>query len=248
MKVKAVIFDFGFTLFEFKNASVENYLNSYSQGLSKSVEKLKNIRIIKDSEIEKSFIKIFRKERNSHFKNSIKTNRELPTRSLFQSVLEKLDLEKLKTHQLQELADLYHSHEEQQWVPLKNTRTTLERLKKENLRLAVLSNHPNHSSIESILKKYNFLSFFDTIVTSAKFGKRKPDPEIFLYTLDNMGIKEPSLCFMIGDEYADIVGGHSVGLKPILYKRKIRFPFEKEIYLTDYIQVTDISEILSHII
>ncbi|TFG11355.1 MAG: HAD family hydrolase [Promethearchaeota archaeon] len=248
MNTKGVIFDFGFTLFEFKNASVANYLNSYRQGLSKSIDKLKNIKIIEDDEIEKLFIRQFTKERNTNFKNSIKTNSEVPTHNLFRTVIEKLGLEKLNKYQYQELADLYHSHEETQWVPLKNTRKTLEGLKKKHLKLAVLSNHPNHNSIENVLKKYNFLSFFDTIVTSAKFGTRKPDPEIFSYTLANMGVKDPSACFMIGDEYGDIVGGHRAGLKPILYKRRIKFPFEREISLTDYIQINDISEILNHIL
>ncbi|MFW9930495.1 MAG: HAD family hydrolase, partial [Candidatus Thorarchaeota archaeon] len=143
---------------------------------------------------------------------------------------------------------IYHSHEEQQWIPLKNTRKTLEILiKNKNLKIAVLSNHPNHNSIENMLKKYKLLKYFDVIVTSAKFGKRKPDPKIFLYTIEKMGLTDPNSCFVVGDEYADIMGGHRAGLKPILFERKVKFPFEQEIKIKDYIKVKDITEILNYL-
>ena len=248
MKTKGIIFDFGFTLFEFKDASVENYLNSYKEGLNKTVERLKECQIIKDNEVEKLFIKTFIKERNDNFKNSMKTKCEFPTHTIFQSVMEKLGFEKLKPDYYQHLSDIYHSHEEQQWIPLKNTKKTLEILiENKNLKIAVLSNHPNHNSIENVLKKYKLLKYFDVIVTSAKFGKRKPDPKIFLYTIEKMGLTDPSSCVVVGDEYADIMGGHRVGLTPILYERKIKFPFEQEIEIKDYIKVSDISEILHYI-
>lgn len=248
MKVKGVIFDFGFTLFEFKNASVENYLNSYKEGLSKSVEKLKEQNIIKLDKVEKLFIKTFIKERNANFKTSIKTKCEFTTSNLFKSVIEIMGLERLTPNHYQKLANLYHSHEEQQWVPFKNTRVTLEKLSQSiSLKKAVLSNHQNHNSIENVLKKYDLLKFFDVVITSAKFGIRKPDSKIFLHTINKMGLKEPSSCLMIGDEYADIMGGSRAGLKTILYNRLIRFPFEKEINLDDYIQINDISEILEYI-
>jgi HAD superfamily hydrolase (TIGR01509 family) len=248
MKFEGLIFDFGFTLFEFKDASVKNYLKSYKKGLDKSIVKLKEYKVIENKDTEKLFVNTFIRERNSNFKNSIKTKREFPTHIIFHSIIEKLGLRKLDHERYQELADLYHSHEEQQWIPLENTKKTLEILSNhKNLKMAVLSNHPNHKTIENLLMKYDLYHFFDIVVTSAKFGMRKPDPRIFLYTIKQMGLKDPSLCLIIGDEYADIIGGHRAGLKTILYKRMIRFPFEKEIKINDYIEISDISEILNHI-
>ena len=248
MKFEGLIFDFGFTLFEFKDASVKNYLKSYKKGLDKSIVKLKEYKVIENNDTEKLFIDKFNRERSSNFKNSIKTKREFPTHIIFHSIIEKLGLRKLDHEHYQELADLYHYHEEQQWIPLENTKKTLEILSNhKNLKMAVLSNHPNHKTIENLLKKYKIYHFFDTVVTSAKFGMRKPDPGIFHYTMKQMGLKDPSLCLIIGDEYADIIGGHRAGLKTILYKRMIRFPYEKEIEINDYIEINDISEILYHI-
>ena len=208
----------------------------------------KEYEVIESKDREKLFIKTFLKERNINFKRSIKTKREFPTHILFQSIIEKLGLRKLNHKSYQELADLYNFHEEQQWIPFKNTKETLEAISNnKNLKIGVLSNHPNHNTIENVLKKYELYHFFDIVVTSAKFGMRKPDPQIFHYTMKKMGLKDPNLCLVIGDEYADIMGGNRAGLKTILYKRMIRFPFEQEIKINDYIEINDISEILDHI-
>jgi HAD superfamily hydrolase (TIGR01549 family) len=248
MKLKGLIFDFGFTLFEFKDASVEKYLNSYRKGLDKSVDKLREYKILKDNETVDLFIKTFKKERNSNFKNIIKTKQEFPTHTVFQTVMQKLSLMEIDQEIYHELADLYHYYEEQEWIPLENTRETLETLSKiKAIKMAVLSNHPHHKTIENVLKKYNLLRYFDTVVTSAEFGKRKPDTEIFYYTIKKMGLSQPNSCLICGDESADIVGGHRAGLKTILCKRMIKFPLEQEINITDYIKINDISEILNHI-
>jgi len=147
-----------------------------------------------------------------------------------------------------ELADLYHSFEEEEWVPFEHTARTLEILsKREDVKLGVLSNHPHHNTIVNLLIKYDLDKYFDAIVTSAQFGKRKPDPEIFHHTIQKMGLDNPNSCFICGDEHADIVGGHRAGLQTILCKRIYKFPFEKEIDIPDYIKVNDISEILKYI-
>ena len=40
MKLEGLIFDFGFTLFEFKDVSLKKYLDCYRKGLKKSIDKL----------------------------------------------------------------------------------------------------------------------------------------------------------------------------------------------------------------
>ena len=79
-------------------------------------------------------------------------------------------------------------------------------------------------------------------------GKRKPNPEIFQYTLEKMGMMENADdCLMCGDEHADIIGGHRAGIKPILCERVYKFPFEKEIELPDLIKINDISELVKYL-
>jgi len=246
MDLKGLIFDFGFTLFEFKDVSVERYLECYKKGLDKSIEKLKELDILFDNEVISKFIKTFTKERAANFKESIRTKNEVPTFTIYKQVLEKLNIKEQNEDFYFELANLYHSFEENEWIPFVKTKQTLEKLSKiKTLKMAVLSNHPNHATIENLLKKHDLLRFFDTVVTSAEFGKRKPHPEIFFYTLQKMGLEKPESCLICGDEHADIIGGHRAGLQTILCKRLFKFPFEKEIEMSNILQVNDISEILN---
>ena len=101
--------------------------------------------------------------------------------------------------------------------------------------------------VKNSLKQYHLFKYFDAVVTSAEFGKRKPDPEIFFYTLKEMGLTENSECLVCGDEYAGVVGGDRAGMQTILCERKYKFPFERDLEVPELIRIDDISEILKHL-
>ncbi|MFX0003287.1 MAG: HAD family hydrolase [Candidatus Hodarchaeota archaeon] len=255
MKVKGIIFDFGFTLFYFDNPSVERYYECFKQGLLKSIEILKEKQVWSEELSNESFVKKFAKQRQSYFIESIKTKNEFPTTLIFQRVLESLkgeniinDIEQIDEKIYNQLAETYHSCEEDEWEPFEKTRETLEILTKRKIKIALISNHPHHQTIENMLKKHGLLKFFDFILTSAKFGKRKPDPNIFFYTIEKMGLKDHSnSVLMCGDEYADIIGAQRANIQFILLERKYRFPFEKEINISNLRKINNISEILNYI-
>jgi FMN phosphatase YigB (HAD superfamily) len=99
-----------------------------------------------------------------------------------------------------------------------------------------------------MLKKHDLFKFFNVVITSAKFGKRKPDPDIFYYTLEKMGLKNQANSVIVcGDEYADISGAQRANLQSILFERKYKFPFEKEIETSNLRKITKISQILEFI-
>ncbi|MFX1299070.1 MAG: HAD family hydrolase [Promethearchaeota archaeon] len=253
MKVKGVFFDFGFTLFYFEKPSVEKYFECFKKGLINSIELLKKHNVLKEKVAIEDFIKIFHRKRASSFKKSIKTKIEIPTSQIFQNTLESLVQKNVVKSSVDfhddfytELANKYHSCEEDEWIPFKNTQDTLEKLALKKLKIALISNHPNHKTIENMLNKHNVLNFFDIIVTSAQFGRRKPDPNIFFYTLKELGLENHAdLVIMCGDEYADIIGASRANIKPVLIERIYKFPFEKEIDFSNYIKINEISEILN---
>lgn len=256
MNVKGIIFDFGFTLFNFRNVSMETYMDAYRRGLQKSITVLKEQHIFKDQNIIENFKKLFKRKRASFFQKSLKTKEEFPTTFVFKNVLD-LMVKKELIHDLDdknedfyfELANFYHSGEEEEWIPFEFTKETLDKLYDlREIKLGVLSNHPHHPLIENLLKKYDLYHYFDVIVTSALYGKRKPDPGIFHYTLKKMGLKgRGDSCFMCGDEPADIVGGHRAGVKTILCERVYKFPIEREINVPNVIEIKNISEIFDYI-
>lgn len=255
MMIKGIIFDFGFTLFHFINPSVERYYECYKNGLEKSIEILKEKQIWNENLSPESFFEEFIKRRQNFFKESIKTKTEFPTSMIFKSVLESLgeekivsNLEHIDENTYDKLAELYHSCEEDEWKPFEKTRQTLETLTEMKLKLALISNHPNHKTIKNMLKRHDLAKFFNPIMTSAKHGKRKPDPSIFFYTIEKMGLKnQNNSIIMCGDEYADIIGAQRANIQSILLERKYKFPFEKEINVENLRKISIISEILDYI-
>ncbi|MGV9171599.1 MAG: HAD family hydrolase [Promethearchaeia archaeon] len=253
---EAIIFDFGFTLFYFKNASLKKYKKCFQKGLTEVINYLKEHNILSSERAEKKFRAIFKNFRRRYFSLTRETNREFSTQDLIFLVLNKLiELDLIDTSQntieqlKNKLASLFHSHEAKAWYPYGNTRTTLQEIKNNfHIKLAVLSNHPHHEMVHALLSRFNLLQFFDVIITSAKVGFRKPHKKIFHFTLGELGLKNrPQSCFICGDEYADIVGGIKAGLDTILYERRYKFPFEKEITGTNHTLIKDISEILDYI-
>ncbi|MFX0043184.1 MAG: HAD family hydrolase [Candidatus Hodarchaeota archaeon] len=255
MKVKGIIFDFGFTLFYFDEPSIEKYFECFKTGLRGSIDLLKKHNILKEKLAIEDFIKNFNRKRASSFKKSIKTKLEIPTSIIFQEVLKSMaeknlisELDEINDQIYLELAEIYHSFEESEWIPFKNTKDTLEKLFLKKIKIALVSNHPNHKTIENILIRHDLFRFFDIVITSAKFGKRKPDPNIFFHTIKKLGLENhENFVLVCGDEYADITGAYRANLKSILLDRKYKFPFEKDIDVPNYIKVKDISEILNFI-
>ena len=257
MKVKGIVFDFGFTLFSFDNPSVEKYMDCFKRGLLKSIETLKDMNIFKETNaIIDQFIKLFNRKRSYAFKIQRKTKEEYPTSQVFETVLDDLiqegflEIGSIKTELYEDLAEIYHSYEEEEWKPYNETKNTLEALSRiKALKIGLISNHPNHKTIKNMLKANNLQHYFDVIVTSAKFGKRKPNPDIFLYTLKKMGLEthDAKDCIMVGDEAADAVGANRVGMQIILKEREYEFPFEREINLPNLIKIKSIKEVLNYI-
>ena len=54
----------------------------------------------------------------------------------------------------------------------------------EKYKLAIISNITNDIS-RVALRKFDLNQYFDSVVLSCDLGIRKPDPEIFKYTLQN---------------------------------------------------------------
>ncbi|MHA1318432.1 MAG: HAD family hydrolase [Promethearchaeota archaeon] len=257
MNVRGIIFDFGFTLYVFDRPSVEKYMDCFKRGLLKSIETLKKENIFKETDpVIELFIKKFNKKRSHAFKIQRKTKEEYPTSQVFKTVLDDLiqegflEIENIETELYEDLAEIYHSCEEEEWKPYNETKNTLEALSKiETLKIGLISNHPNHKTIKNMLEYNNLKQYFDTIVTSAKFGKRKPNPDIFLYTLKKMGLEKHDAkdCIMVGDEAADAVGANRVGMQIIIKEREYQFPYEREIIIPNLIKIKSIEEVLHYI-
>jgi HAD superfamily hydrolase (TIGR01549 family) len=101
-------------------------------------------------------------------------------------------------------------------VAFPDSKPLLERLTTRKISLGIISNVSSHDVAVEILRKVGLIDYFETIVTSAFVGIRKPDPGIFLYALMQFEL-EPRDSVIVGDsERHDVWGGLITGMKTVL--------------------------------
>jgi len=119
-------------------------------------------------------------------------------------ITKKKDIEKIKQIYIKE----FNKHKElTKLVP--GIKEVLEELKP-NYKLAVASNNFK-KEIESILKKFNILDYFDAVVGGEK-EILKPDPTILIQCMKKLKTK-PEETVYIGDMDGDIIAGRNAKLK-----------------------------------
>src|SRR3990170_4875573 len=84
------------------------------------------------------------------------------------------------------------------------------------LRLGLISNASDHGLIAGVMARTGLAPYFDPIVSSAGYGRIKPDPGIFRFVLERWRLPA-ARCVMVGDTLdADVGGAHAVGMRAIL--------------------------------
>jgi putative hydrolase of the HAD superfamily len=99
---------------------------------------------------------------------------------------------------------------------------TLMYIREKGLKTAIISNtswgSPSHLW-KAELERYKLIQLMDAVVFCRDVGWRKPDPRIFHYALNKLGV-DASECLFVGDDPRwDISGPNKVGIKSILIDR-----------------------------
>lgn len=87
----------------------------------------------------------------------------------------------------------------------------LDALRARGFQLGVISNITSRVVVPRKLAEYNINHYFQTVLTSAAFGYRKPSIKIFLEAARLLGLP-PAECAYVGDTISrDVVGAHRAG-------------------------------------
>jgi putative hydrolase of the HAD superfamily len=87
----------------------------------------------------------------------------------------------------------------------------LESIRKMGLKMGVISNVHSRGQVPANLEEYGIRQYFDPIVLSCEYGRRKPDPAIFHYAA-RLAHAPTSKCVYVGDRVArDILGARKAG-------------------------------------
>ena len=194
MSYELLLFDLDDTLFDF-NITEENSLrNTFTtfgleNGLAKYRESYHAISSVIWSDLEQGRITI----------EELKVER---FRQLFAQ--HELDIDPLK------FGELYienMGHESHMITGVQEMISSLS-----DYRLAILTNGFTTTQFARIAGS-PLRNTFEAIISSEETGFKKPQSEIFEYTFDKLGIKDPSRVLMIGDSLtSDIQGGINAGI------------------------------------
>jgi HAD superfamily hydrolase (TIGR01509 family) len=98
------------------------------------------------------------------------------------------------------------------WVPYADTRTTLEAVRRRGLKVGVVSNVP--ADLRPVFAKHKLDGLVDSFTHSFEVGAEKPDPAIFLAAAKSLGVK-PSETLMVGDHEVDR-GAERAGMRAFI--------------------------------
>ena len=99
----------------------------------------------------------------------------------------------------------------------------LAAVKDMGLKIGCISNTQSIRQVPENLKEYGIDHYFDPVVLSSEYGRRKPDPAIFYYAA-RLAEVPTSSCIYIGDKISrDVLGAQRAGFRAAI---QIRHPFE----------------------
>lgn len=105
-------------------------------------------------------------------------------------------------------------------------RETVAELKGLGVRVALASSSPM-DNIMHVLEVCGLSDAFEHVTSGEQFLESKPNPEIYLHTLDLLGLPATSCC-CVEDSVPGIAAGKAAGLT-VIAKREDRFGFSQEL-------------------
>lgn len=219
--IKAVLFDFDETLQD-RTAAFEKYMDTFAADFFPDIDK---------TELKK------RKEDMRVTGNGGYVNRE----EWYQQLIDMWHWENAPSKT--ELANHYDTKFGDHNVIFPNSFKLLKELKNRGYIVGVITNGPsylqNHKMDTSGLRPY-----CDIVVVSGDVGVHKPDPALFVYTADKLGLKT-SECVYVGDHPVnDIQGALAAGMKAI----RMNFGWFKDRDLRDDVPIIDdIIDVLKYV-
>lgn len=101
------------------------------------------------------------------------------------------------------------------YVPVPGIKELLEELHKNNICLAIASSSSNRK-IEHVVKTLGIHKYFDKLLSCSQIANPKPAPDIFLMTLDRLGVS-PKDALVIEDSQNGVLAAYAAGIPTVGY-------------------------------
>jgi len=221
MPLKAILFDLGLTLIQ-----TASFPEIYRQilarfGVTVSIDDIVRAQKATESEFDTATY-------DENHRKEFWTNYNI-------SLLEKLGIQENSVFLATQIDELWWACSHVQVYP--DVEPTLSQLRAKGLKLGLVSNG-FRQDLNHVLGELGLEKWFDAIVCIDSCNCAKPDKQIFLYALDELGVT-PSEALFVGDSVAqDYEGAMNVGIKPILIDREGKRP-------SHYDKIASLTELLA---
>ena len=143
------------------------------------------------------------------------TLEEIETGRSLTELLDRLKVEDKRRPPIADLVKKSYTLEVGSWLIFPGVEAMLQQIRDLGMRVGLCSNARSDWAVRDIVEQLNLARYFDSIVTSAAVGFRKPRPEPFQQILRLLGL-QPNEAVMIGNSVeADVAGARSLGMKTI---------------------------------
>lgn len=137
--------------------------------------------------------------------------------AVFKIVREKYNLkqtvEEISAYQLKVILEEFSRLEDE---PIDGIRDLLALLKEQQIKTAIASSSAR-KLIETVVKKFNLMAFFDVIVSGEEVPAGKPAPDVFLEAARQLHVS-PEDCLVIEDSKNGTIAAKAAGMSCIGFK------------------------------
>ncbi len=119
----------------------------------------------------------------------------------------------------------------------------LAAIRNKGIRMGIISNVMSRGQVGYCLDKYGLTGFFETVVLSSVFGKRKPHPGIFHHACEISGVSPSDIVFVGNSPSKDVGGAKKAGVGITVFIDYFENPPEDKGPDADY-SILDLRELL----
>jgi HAD superfamily hydrolase (TIGR01549 family) len=221
-KLSVILFDLGFTLINFEG--------DFHKAMHESYVALADSLIDSGCPLNKwEFAKRFDDVISEYYRSRAVDLIERPVEESLRKTLTDFSINHLTETTLQDAVKAMYIYTESWWKIEPDTHATLTQLKNMGYRLGLISNASNPPDLNRLIDNHKLRDYFEIIVISGDEGIRKPDPRIFINTLNKLGVK-PENAIMVGDTLnADILGAQKTRMHSVWVTRRANRPENNEV-------------------
>ena len=208
MKIRAVIFDLGYTLWDVDYSGESRAFATLRRRLVKET----GVPVPPAEKLRAAVSAVFLRETQAWLKGNLK---QIPTEKIYGDALESLGLN-IPVDYLTRLADDILSRTIRYHVD-PDTPDVLRALKERRLKVGAVSNtYQSSRSLLKSLEKYGLAQYIDALIVSSEVGWEKPHPAIFQEALRRLAVNAEESVFVGDMVWPDVQGAQALGMKAVL--------------------------------